>query len=558
MVYAIKIHRALAVFLIIVLHTDPLFAQPDRDTSLLMLYSIPSYFNVVRDWSGTIYAGTSDGIYRMDGIKPVKVDNKKGYLRIDKQGKIALDSNGVRYHRQFSMSHLLPYPDEKKNEHHAGNDEFFYITSGGRMHIYEVRPYGYQLRNHSVRSISAHFIATYSGVYFQNRHLKLPFPQFSDGYIREYNGKVFATSYNLDVFDINQLADSTKAPKQIPVANEFDFTPCRDIRYLSFAGVYMVASGNRLIELDSNLKRASVLFTGKGDDELVLLNESPIYHTIHFSQGKDLYYYYTDSRTITRLTSIEQPILDGDVKPQQELLLTADGIVQLQNYGTERRAEGIQKAHTLLPIKEMEYVIATDLGLYHFNLQENKLSTLIPGIEFNRRGLYHDGKKLFAGSINGLYILDLNNLNNIIAFYQKQTTADASATPSWLTLSLLGTIIGLVILVVVYRNKVLSIKKELVESAIDDTKSKLTLAEIETYIRENLTTASLKTIVAHFNTNTSMIYTILDPEKPGDLIQKIRFEKIKQLRTEGKTAREIAVLTGLSETYVRKIWNKGV
>ena len=553
-----KIHKVLSAFLIIVFSTGPVFAQPDRDTSLLMLYSIPSYFNVVRDWSGTIYAGTSDGIYRMDGIKPIKVGNQKGYLRIDKQGKIALDSNGVKYHRQFSMSHLLPYPDEKKNEHHAGNDEFFYITSGGRMHIYEVRPYGYQLRNHSVRSISAHFIATYSGVYFQNRHLKLPFPQFSDGYIREYNGKVFATPYTLDVFDVHQLANSTEAPKQLPVANGFDFTPCRDIRYLSFAGMYMVASGNRLIELDSNLKRATILFNGKGEDELVLLTENPTYHTIYFSQGKTLYHYHTDSRTITQLNTIEQPILDGDIKPQQVLLLTAGGILHVQNGVIEHKAEGIQKAHTLLPIKEMEYVIATDLGLYHFDLQQNKLSTLIPDIEFNRRGLYHDGKKLFAGSINGLYNLDLNNLDNIIAFYQKQTTADSSVTPSWLTLSLLGTIIGLVILVVVYRNKVLSIKKELVESAIDETKPKLTLEEIETYIRENLTTASLKTIVAHFNTNTSMIYTILDPEKPGDLIQKIRFEKIKQLRTEGKTAREIAVLTGLSETYVRKIWNKGV
>ena len=553
-----KIHKVLSAFLIIVFSTGPVFAQPDRDTSLLMLYSIPSYFNVVRDWSGTIYAGTSDGIYRMDGIKPIKVGNQKGYLRIDKQGKIALDSNGVKYHRQFSMSHLLPYPDEKKNEHHAGNDEFFYITTGGRMHIYEVRPYGYQLRNHSVRSISAHFIATYSGVYFQNRHLKLPFPQFSDGYIREYNGKVFATPYTLDVFDVHQLANSTEAPKQLPVANGFDFTPCRDIRYLSFAGMYMVASGNRLIELDSNLKRATILFNGKGEDELVLLTENPTYHTIYFSQGKTLYHYHTDSRTITQLNTIEQPILDGDIKPQQVLLLTAGGILHVQNGVIEHKAEGIQKAHTLLPIKEMEYVIATDLGLYHFDLQQNKLSTLIPDIEFNRRGLYHDGKKLFAGSINGLYNLDLNNLDNIIAFYQKQTTADSSVTPSWLTLSLLGTIIGLVILVVVYRNKVLSIKKELVESAIDDTKPKLTLEEIETYIRENLTTASLKTIVAQFNTNTSMVYTILDPEKPGDLIQKIRFEKIKQLRTEGKTAREIAVLTGLSETYVRKIWNKGV
>ncbi len=546
-----------AAFLIYMLSVGPLRAQPDKDTSLLMMYSIPAYFNVVRDWSGTIYAGTSDGIYRMDGINPVRIDRRKGYLRIDDRGKIALDSNGVTYHRQTAMSHLLPFPDEKKNEHHAGHGGYFYITSGGRMHVYEVRPYGYQLRNHSIRSISKHFTATYSGIYFKDRHLPLPFPQFSDGYIREYNGKVFVSSYKLDVFDIDQLADSTQAPRYIPIANGFDLTPCRDIRYLNFAGLYLVASGNRLIELDSSLDRASVLFTGKGADELVMLNENPVYHTIHFSQGRDLYYYHTDSRTITKLTSIDLPILDGDIKPQQELLLTSDAIVQLQNLGYKLRAEGIEKAHTLLPVKEMEYVIATDLGLYHFDLQDNKLSVLIPNVEFNRRGLYQDGKKLYAGSINGLYILDLDELNNIIAFYQIQVAAESPARSSWLTILLLGLIIGLVILVIIYRNKALTIKKALEAAAPVEAKQRLTLGEIETYIRKNLTTASLKTIVAHFNTNTSMVYTILDPVKPGDLIQRFRFEKIKELRAEGKTAREIGELTGLSEAYVRKIWNKG-
>jgi hypothetical protein len=552
-----SIHRYLFANLMIMVSSGSLFSQPDRDTSLLMLYSVPAYFNVVREWSGTIYAGTSDGIYRMDGIKPIKIDNRKGYLRIDEQGKIAIDSNGVRYHRQSAMSHLLPFPEEKKNEHHAGNGGYFYITAGGRMHVYEARPYGYVHRNHSIRSVSAHFTATYSGIYYRNRPLKLPFPQFSDGYIREYNGKVFVSSYNLDVFDINQLSDSTEDPKKIRVANGFDFTPCRDIRYLSFARQYLVASGNRLIELDSNLDRASVLFTGQGEDELVLLNENVEYQTIHFGQGKNLYEYRTDSRTITKLNSIEQQILDGDVKPQQKLVLTSNAILHIQNFGTKRRAEGIQKAHTLLPIEEMEYVIATDLGLYHFNLQDNKLSVLIPNVEFNRRGLYQDGKKLYAGSINGLYILDLNNLYNIIDFNQKQATAYSSSPPYGMILSLIGVILILIILVMFYRKKSITIQAALDESVTVETKPRLTLEDIESYIRENLTTASLKTIVAHFNTNTSMVYTILDPEKPGDLIQKIRFERIKELRAEGKTAKEIGELTGFSETYVRKIWNKG-
>jgi uncharacterized membrane-anchored protein YjiN (DUF445 family) len=98
------------------------------------------------------------------------------------------------------------------------------------------------------------------------------------------------------------------------------------------------------------------------------------------------------------------------------------------------------------------------------------------------------------------------------------------------------------------------------QSALDSVsikgeKQTLSRAEIEFFIQNNLSVASLKAINSHFSTNTSMVYTILEPDKPGDLIQKLRYEKVKEFRKEGKTAREIATFTGLSDSYIRKIWN---
>ena len=177
----------------------PAICQKTRDTSLLTLYSKPSYFNVVADWKGDVYAGTAEGVYRMEGPTPVRVGDWKGYLRIDTKGRISPDSNGIKFHKQSTMSHLLPFPDEKKNEYHAGRDPYFYITSGGRMHVYEVRPYGYLFRNHSIRTISKNFVGTYSGIYYHNRLMPPPVSNFTDGYIREINGKVFMCAHGLDV-----------------------------------------------------------------------------------------------------------------------------------------------------------------------------------------------------------------------------------------------------------------------------------------------------------------------------------------------------------------------
>ena len=529
-------------------------SQQTQDTSLLTLYSKPTYNNVVMDWKGDVYAGTAEGVYRMDGPTPVKIRDWKGYLRIDAQGRIAPDSNGVRFHKQSAMSHLLPFPDEKKNEYHAGRDSYFYITSGGRMHVYEVRPYGFLYRNQSIRTISKNFVGTYSGIYYRNRLMPPPVSSFTDGYIREMNGKVFMCAHGLDVFDLKMMEGSPANIRKLSVEGEHSLPPCRDIRYLDKAGQYLVASGNRLVMLDSNLKNKRILFKGKGDAEVVLLSGPQTEQSVSFSQGNDSYIYHPISGTINKTSKLAHPILDGYVRNHMVLLLTSEAFLQVRDNSAIEHKASIERAHTLCPIGEMEFIISTDAGLFHYNLQNNRLSTLIPGVEFNRRALHLEGRKLYAGSINGLYILDLDELDNIIAFQKRITQPEPSDRLSWVIALLLTLLAGMVVLVLRYRSRVRHMQQAIDESDIPEAKARITREEIEAFIRDNLSTSSLKTITTHFNTNTSMVYRILEPEKPGDLIQKVRHQKVKSLRSEGKTAREIASLTGLSETYVRKIW----
>lgn len=535
------------------LSIHPVLSQQSRDTSLFTLYSKPSYYNVVRDWNGDVYAGTTEGIYRMDGPTPVRVKDWKGYLKIDGRGRVTPDSNGVRFHNQSAMSHLLPFPDEKKNEYHAGRDPYFYITSGGRMHVYEVRPYGYLYQNHSIRTISKNFVGTYSGIYYRNKLMPAPVPKFTDGYIRELNGKAFICKFGLDVFDLNMMNGSAGDIHTLPVDKNNALPPCWDIRYIDTVGQYAISSGNKLVMLDSNLENNRVVFTGEGNDRVVILHETPADHSITFTQGKKLFIYDAISGVITKLTKADQLILDGQARTYGEILLTSDGLLEFTGEGIERKAT-LERAHTLCQIGDMEFVISTDAGLFHYNWQNNRLSTLIPGVEFNRMALHLEGRKLYAGSINGLYVLELSELENIIAFHKRISQPEPTKTSSWLIVLLLVLVAGLIIVILKYRGRVRRMEQALEASEETPVKARLTREEIEAFIRENLSTSSLKTIVAHFNTNTSMVYRVLEPEKPGDLIQNLRYQQVKALRSEGKTAGEIAGLTGLSETYVRKIW----
>jgi transposase len=96
---------------------------------------------------------------------------------------------------------------------------------------------------------------------------------------------------------------------------------------------------------------------------------------------------------------------------------------------------------------------------------------------------------------------------------------------------------------------------ELLETGGKSTKE-VTAEEIVAYIKENLTTVSIKTINEHFQTNTVQLYNILKPQKPGNIITDLRTEIVLQLRKEGKSAKEIAELTGFSESYVYRVKQK--
>jgi hypothetical protein len=526
-------------------------AQAVRDTSLVMMISRPFYYNVVKDWNEGIYAGTSSGIYRMNGTQAVRVSDSAGYLKLNALGRVMIDREGASNHQSADMLHLLPYPTQKRDEYHAGDRQHLYVTSAGSMHIFEMLPYSQSYKNVSIRTISDHFTGTYSGIYHGDRLLPFPVSPFTDGYIREYNGKVFMCTHGLDVFDMKSIGSGGVAVR-VPLPDEYNFVPCRDIRYLPSSATYIISSGNRLVVMDSSLKQVRERFVGK--EEIVLLNEIAPYSVFVFSSGRQLYHYYLKHDRIDTLSALKEPILDGISKQQMNLILTANGLYIEQSARGFELSVALKKAHTLRGLDDNRFVIATDEGLFLYRLDQQKLEPLVPGVEFNRRGLHVKDGKLYAGSVSGLYILDLGQLDEIIAFYHREIISERKdARLWWISAGFILLSGGMLWLIFRYRSRLKHIEAAIQTPAAIPSKPKLTREDIITFINENLTTASIKTISHHFDTNHTMVYTLLAPDKPGDLIQQLRYGTVKRLREEGRTPGEIAAATGLSESYVRRI-----
>ena len=524
------------------------------DTSLRVMYSDPFYYNVIKTPDGEVLAGTSQGIYRIEDDRPEQIDKQKGYLTLTDQGEAVIDPDGIRYHEEKSFSHLFPLLGDAKSTFAAGVDDQLYITSGGRLHIFRIRPFGYSFRNHSIRTISPHFIGTYSGIFSNGQHLEERFPDFCDGYIREWNGKTFVCYSDLLIYEpVRGSAPDTF--RQIPRPAGLNFDYCRDVIYSHKAGRYFINTIRQFSQIDAGLKRGDSLFSSKSPkEEVVILGEDTDRSAIVFASGARLLNYSYNAEKISEMSTLPAQILDGHLTRLNYYLLCQDALYVRHADGKMERLAQLQKAHTLRRTGDDQFVIGTDHGLLLYNVSNKRLETLIEGVEFNRRALNVDGGRLFAGSIDGLYTFETKHLEELA----KKTTAALQeanhANQHWwfITIIMLLLIMAGGLLLFRFRRRI----NRLQEALIHSTDQPFTRDDVVRYISDNLPTVSLNAINAHFETNSTQVYTILDPEKPGALIQQMRLDKVMEMRKGGARAREIALITGLSESYIRKIWNK--
>jgi len=237
--------------------------------------------------------------------------------------------------------------------------------------------------------------------------------------------------------------------------------------------------------------------------------------------------------------STSENIISG-IMPDKRYIytLSSNTLYKSTTNGYFNKLATLNEAHTLLALNEKELVIASNKGLYLFNVETNTLYTIINGVEFNRRALYLENNKLYAGSVNGLYTIDVNEIKTMTRKNESGIKKD-SAYGSLLYVGLFALLLFVVLIValVSYRRKLKNAEREIItvrKNMVAVKERRLNKEMIEQYIRENLSTASLKSINEHFNSNTSQIYTLLDPDKPGTIIQKLRLELVMEMKRRGQ------------------------
>lgn len=516
------------------------------DTVLNAVISHPFYYNIIKDKEGAIYSGSAAGMQRWEGQNASFISDEKGYVDLAANGEPVIRLGGIKKHENFKYNHLLPFPKELRTEFYANTAEHLYIVTGGRLYIYDILPYAITYRNHSIRTISNNYLGTYSGIYYKGK--KMEYPPYTEGYIREIGDTAFVYFSNwLYLFYPDPKATSDTAAPAFAIKQTlgevFDVIadPKSNKRY------YFCQNG--LYSSNATGDELTSVFKKEGADPLVVVG---FYENIlQFCSGNEFWTYDLMSRKMNLKLTLPHKILSAVVLNEKFYLLTATELYCETDGGKYTKLADFTDAHTLLAVNDKELVVATNMGLYRINIENRETQVIIQGVEFNRRALYLKDKVLYAGTINGLYQINVDQIDVII---QNNMLANRKTifNQQWLILVavLFLIIVVLVSFLVLMRRKLKKIQLQEVEVK---TARVVTAEDVISYIKDNLTTVSIKSINEHFNTNTVQLYNILKPQKPGNIITDLRTEIVLQLRKEGKSAKEIAESTGFSESYIYRV-----
>lgn len=547
-----KIQNFVLLHLYLLLATQSPAAAQNGDTVLNTIISSPYFYNIIQLGENKVFAGTSEGILEINNTSLRQSDSRIGYITSNKDGIPIIDTTGIFYYDEKKYLHLLPYPEIVRDEFHASQGSKFYICSGGKLYIFDIVAYKLEYPFHSVRSISKDLVGTYSGIYLRGKKLNSPFPDFTDGHIRQFDNRAFICNDGLYVLEKDVIEG-----REVPEGKKFFVhtlpggTNVNDIFLLPNKNQYLVATANMLVQTDKDFSKDSILFTHNHNNAPVVMISEDKYN-LYFTSNNELYRYSFNNGQINKFCSLPNKILGGLFSNKQIFLVTYNGIYRCKPNALPEKIISIEKSHSILAISASELLIGSDNGLFLYNLITDNLSTVIKGVEFNRQGLYRDGDNIYAGALTGLFSFRTSDIPALI----KINKTDLDVKNENRNLIIISFLLGLIVIsaaVIVSRYyKKLKKAEEIIEN-LQTPKESISREKIEAYIKHNLPNSSLKTLMDHFKVSAPVIYEELKPDRPGSIIQKLRLKTVIEMREDKKSIEEISEATGLSISYLKKI-----
>lgn len=177
----------------------------------------------------------------------------------------------------------------------------------------------------------------------------------------------------------------------------------------------------------------------------------------------------------------------------------------------------------------------------------------IPGVEFNRGALNYYNDSIYAGSIEGVFVIDTYHvIKNFLPKYHtvpKAQDQSEKITLGLYILAFLGIVTLAIVGILMYRRKrfrVVIIQKS-------EEKNTFSLEEMEESIK-NFNIHTVEALAEHYKTNAVQLNRIFKnfDTTPGKFMKTVKLDFAKQLLLEKVPMEDVVYRVGYSAQFIKK------
>ncbi|MEY3920528.1 MAG: hypothetical protein RL634_289 [Bacteroidota bacterium] len=530
-----------------------------QDTILARIYTFDEPVSNLDGHGDKIIARTPSKLYRLgkdnefekiQDLDPLKVEKYTWIGKDDRRG------NFTTYHTDYIIrTRIISYGGIGAflpGYHHdkitiAVDGSVVYAMFRGNILRYEITPF-YKIKNRweSVRNVyvddSIKITSTYSAIYKDSSYDVFGLDtikgiNYSSGEATKINGKYYLCSDNLFRLENNRWN---------PV--NFSFQSNHHFRKLVAhkKNTYFLSSecfGR--IDLENNQIIDTILLSEKNEyfDIAWLDNRA-------FVSNKDGYIYvYEEGKPISKVF-IGSPVYDINfsLNNKEAILASKAGIYKMTL--SDLRATLLYPLYDALQtvFVEGELIVTTSHGLYM--VHDNQVREIIPRTEFNKYGLNVFRELIYAGSIEGLFVIDKSLLLNDITNSFKAVEFSVNSSNNILTVSILIALLLIFVVILFIQNR--KNKKQVISNVRKSVS--INPDSIRQIVLEHSTLISVEAIAEYFETSTVQLNRILKKYNTSGLavLKSIKQDIVKDMIAQGKSLEEISKRVGYSINYIKR------
>ena len=512
-----------------------------RDTIFVQKHDFESAVRNVFRGPDAIYVKTALALYKLDGEtwelsttrftqRYVFYNNGRFYETNDIPLGLMTDIRGMaRMIPQLALSRPTS----------AEWDERFFLSVGGALYEYAIPNYYRRSFNgYSIRDIYAEpglmVVSTYEGIYVNNNR-DTTAPYYSNGAFCRLDGHYFLCQ--------DKLYRYVPGRSFSPVDNGSNDVSGNIRKLLSFQGQW-ISLNTKSINVYDTLGGLTPIHDGFEYDALTIFRGKLYFGTV---SGE---IFAHDDETVL-VADLDTRIMD--LYPVEDTLFISTDIGLFILRGEDRSPpvlfEPLAFCVGTLMDRNQTLWISTENGLYCRARGFNKTIPVIPNTEFNRDALAVLENALFAGSIDGLFAIDIDEVQRqLIPKWRHEKRIESAARQRLLGLVLAGAMVFLSGYLL-YRRKY---RKVTIPSKEKEGPT-LTLAAIEADILAHRL-ATVESMADHYKTNTVQLNRIFKTfdTTPGKFLKAVKIRQAEALLRDGVPMEEVVARVGYSAQYIRK------